>query len=30
MSLFSRLLNVFAAPGEAFEDIKNKPVVTAN
>jgi hypothetical protein len=30
MSLFSRLLNVFAAPGEAFEDIKEKPVMTAN
>jgi len=30
MSLFSRLLNVFSGPGEAFEDIRNKPVVTAN
>jgi hypothetical protein len=30
MSLISRLMNVFAAPGEAFADIKDKPVVAAN
>jgi predicted DNA repair protein MutK len=30
MSLFSRMLNVFASPAEAFEDIKDRPVVTAN
>ena len=30
MSLTSRLLNVFASPGEVFEDIKDKPVNNAN
>jgi hypothetical protein len=30
MSLVSRLLNMFAAPSEAFDDIKDKPVNNAN
>ena len=30
MSLAARLLNVVAAPGEAFDDIKHKPVNHAN
>src|SRR5947199_8986899 len=30
MSLAARLLNVFAAPSEAFDDIKHKPVNHAN
>jgi hypothetical protein len=30
MSVTSRLVNVFASPGEVFADIKNKPVQNAN
>ncbi|HZR21314.1 MAG TPA: YIP1 family protein [Verrucomicrobiae bacterium] len=30
MSLASRLFNIFATPGEVFEQIKNTPVSTAN
>jgi hypothetical protein len=30
MSLAARLLNVFAVPGEVFEDVKNSPVAVSN
>src|SRR5262245_56352727 len=29
-SLFSRLMNIFAAPGEVYEEVKNGPARTGN